>query len=280
MASGAKEVMALAATQVGVHEGKTNGRWNNDQKYSDQTPGLEWSDRMAWCQTFQSWLLYKTGLTKLGPVTASCLYATGWFKNKKRWSEYPALGAQVLFGRNGGSHVELVVGYDSTYVYTIGGNTNVNGSAEGDGVYRKTRLRRDSYVFGYGYPDYEGGSYSADPNATKFGYKHKAVATASDLGKTTTKPKPPKATKFPGAKYFGTGKENKYVTQLGKALIKYGYKEFYSVGAGPKWSASDLMATRAFQRAQGWSGSDADGYPGKETWDRLMTGKNLKARSK
>jgi LysM repeat protein len=351
MAKGAKEVLALAATQVGVHEGYSGGHWNNDQRYSKETPTLAWSNGFAWCQTFQSWLLYKTGLASLGPCTASCLNAVGWFKNHGRFSEYPALGAQIFFGKGGGSHVGLVVGYDSTYVYTIEGNTNSNGSAEGDGVYRKTRRRSDTYVFGYGYPKYEGGSYSADPNATKFGYKVKKTATASDLGKAptpatktkvvvvkagqtlgtlavaagvtlaailslnpgikdpdvvhpgdkvtvpdepsktptppkeTTKPKPPEkpkptVTAFPGTKYFGTGKNNKYVTQLGKALIKYGYTEFYSVGAGPKWSESDRKAVQAFQKAQGWTGEDADGIPGKETWNRLTTGKNLVARKK
>src|SRR5690606_20980048 len=60
------------------------------------------------------------------------------------------------------------------------------------------------------------------------------------------------------------------VTVLGERLVAHGYGSYYSVGPGPTFSESDRKAVQAFQRAQGWSGSDADGYPGKETWKRLM----------
>ncbi|ARB11443.1 endolysin [Streptomyces phage ToastyFinz] len=90
-------------------------------------------------------------------------------------------------------------------------------------------------------------------------------------GKTTTKPKPkpPSFPAFPGRDKFGPGKRNGYVTRLGEALVAKGYGRFYKVGPGPSWSDADRNAVRAFQRAQGWTGSDADGYPGPETWRRL-----------
>jgi hypothetical protein len=80
----------------------------------------------------------------------------------------------------------------------------------------------------------------------------------------------PKAPAFPGSKYFRPGSSNAYVTQLGKQLVKKGYGRFYRVGPGPRWSEADRSAVRAFQKAQGWAGSDADGYPGPETWRRLF----------
>ncbi|PVC91405.1 hypothetical protein DBP19_16415 [Streptomyces sp. CS090A] len=93
-------------------------------------------------------------------------------------------------------------------------------------------------------------------------------------GKTTTakpKPKPkPKPPAFPGRSAFGPGKRNANVTRLGEALVAKGYGRFYKVGPGPSWSNADRNAVRAFQRAQGWTGSDADGYPGPETWRRLV----------
>ncbi|MGW0686558.1 peptidoglycan-binding protein [Streptomyces sp. NPDC002754] len=88
-------------------------------------------------------------------------------------------------------------------------------------------------------------------------------------GKTTAKPKP-KPPAFPGRDKFGPGKRNTYVTRLGEALVAKGYGRFYKVGPGPSWSDADRNAVRAFQRAQGWTGSDADGYPGPETWRRLV----------
>ena len=74
----------------------------------------------------------------------------------------------------------------------------------------------------------------------------------------------------PGTKYFKPGANNKYVMMLGKQLVKKGYGKYYKDGPGPKWSNADKKAVAAFQRAQGWTGKNADGYPGSETWKRLF----------
>lgn len=152
----------IARAQVGYHEGRSNGHWDNHQKFSPAVPGLEWSQNQPWCATFVSWVAMKSGLSSYYPRTASCKTAMAWWKAKGQWSEYPAIGAQVIYG--GGVHTGLVYDYDDTYVYTVEGNTNTNGSAEGDGVYLKKRRRRDTYVTGYGYPAVPGGLKSADPS--------------------------------------------------------------------------------------------------------------------
>lgn len=164
MAVTAIDVIRIATAEVGYHEGRSGGHWNNQQRYSPAVPGLEWSQNQAWCATFCSWVAMTAGAAALFPRTASCVAGVAWFKGKHQWSEYPAIGAQVFFGPGGGTHTGLVVDYDATTITTIEGNTNTSGSAEGDGVYRKTRQRRDAYVYGYGYPAYEAGIKSADPN--------------------------------------------------------------------------------------------------------------------
>ncbi|MFJ4692853.1 peptidoglycan-binding protein [Streptomyces sp. NPDC088766] len=111
-----------------------------------------------------------------------------------------------------------------------------------------------------------------DPGAIDFD-ELLALARAALNLPTPPKTTPPPATPvpaFPGRKYFALGQSNKYVTQLGKQLVKRGYGRYYSVGPGPKWSESDRRAVAAFQRAQKWTGADADGYPGPETWRRLF----------
>lgn len=75
---------------------------------------------------------------------------------------------------------------------------------------------------------------------------------------------------FPGASAFKLGKSHPAVTVLGQRLIAHGFGRFYKVGPGPTFGEADKNATEAFQKVQGWSGSDADGYPGAETWKRLM----------
>jgi hypothetical protein len=156
------KVVASAKSQVGYREGK-----NNFTKYAADLIKVKiaasWWQNAPWCATFDVWNFYKAGLTKLVPATPGCANAVAWWKSKKRFSAYPAVGALVYYGPGGGSHTGIVYAYDSTYIYTVEGNTNDNGSAEGNGVYYKKRLRKSSYVYGYGYPAYSEGIKSADP---------------------------------------------------------------------------------------------------------------------
>ncbi|MBT2441271.1 peptidoglycan-binding protein, partial [Streptomyces sp. ISL-36] len=75
---------------------------------------------------------------------------------------------------------------------------------------------------------------------------------------------------FPGRGYFRPGQSSAYVEKLGKQLVKRGYGKHYLSGPGPRWSEADRRNVEAFQRAQGWRGGAADGYPGPETWRRLF----------
>ncbi|ATW69320.1 endolysin [Streptomyces phage Manuel] len=83
----------------------------------------------------------------------------------------------------------------------------------------------------------------------------------------TAKPKPVYAP-FPGKGFFRLGQKHDLITELGKALVRAGWKG-YKVGPGREFTRTDIKAVAWFQRKQGWSGSDADGYPGPETWKRL-----------
>ncbi|MFJ3904190.1 peptidoglycan-binding protein [Streptomyces sp. NPDC090025] len=77
---------------------------------------------------------------------------------------------------------------------------------------------------------------------------------------------------YPGTAMFGPGANNKYVTQLGKLLVARGAQKYYTQGPGPRWGDADRRATQAFQLAQGWRGSAADGLPGPKTWALLVSG--------
>ncbi|MFD0368730.1 peptidoglycan-binding protein [Streptomyces sp. NPDC059071] len=78
------------------------------------------------------------------------------------------------------------------------------------------------------------------------------------------------ASGFPGRGYFRPGQSNAYVEKLGKQLVKRGFGRHYVSGPGPRWTEADRRNVEAFQRAQGWRGGAADGYPGPETWRRLF----------
>lgn len=75
---------------------------------------------------------------------------------------------------------------------------------------------------------------------------------------------------FPGRGQFRSGQSNSHVDRLGKQLVKKGYGTYYLSGPGPRWTEADRRNVEAFQKAQGWRGAQADGYPGPETWRRLF----------
>lgn len=145
----------VAKSQIDYHEGRVAGHWTNVQKYSKQLPGFRWSDGQPWCLTFAQWCLWQTGIEVPDKArSASCRTSVYAFKKAGRLTEWPVTGAIVFYGPAGRTHAGLVTGWDDTFVYAVEGNTNADGSAEGNGVYAKKRLRRDDYVHGYGLPYY------------------------------------------------------------------------------------------------------------------------------
>ncbi|MFK0280425.1 peptidoglycan-binding protein [Streptomyces sp. NPDC090499] len=75
---------------------------------------------------------------------------------------------------------------------------------------------------------------------------------------------------YPGKNFFRPGAANDHVARLGRRLVEKGYGRFYPGGPHAAWGEADRRAVEAFQRAQGWRGGAADGYPGPETWRRLF----------
>ncbi|MEU9715659.1 peptidoglycan-binding protein [Streptomyces sp. NPDC047976] len=75
---------------------------------------------------------------------------------------------------------------------------------------------------------------------------------------------------YPGLRVFRPGQSHPAVLALGRRLAQKGFGKYYTSGPGPRWSEADRRNVEAFQRAQGWRGASADGYPGPETWRRLF----------
>ncbi|MFJ4961271.1 N-acetylmuramoyl-L-alanine amidase [Streptomyces sp. ADI96-02] len=73
---------------------------------------------------------------------------------------------------------------------------------------------------------------------------------------------------FPGAAFFRAGRSSPIVTAMGRRLVAEGCGR-YAVGPGPAWSEADRSSYAAWQRKLGYTGSAADGVPGRGSWDRL-----------
>lgn len=225
--------------EVGYREGFADGHWNNIEKYAPAVPELTWAQGQPWCAVFAAWA-YRTAGVKEGsfPVTAAVWTAMNWYKQNNRWSEYPSLGAQVILGSS--VHTGIVIDFDQDYITTIEGNTNTDGSPEGNGVYVRRRYRRDDFVTGYGSPDFDSTANNTVP--------------------------------FPGSDFFFVGQHSDIITKMGQRLVAEGCSA-YKVGPGPDWTDADRQSYSLWQQKLGYTGTDpgqdADGIPGQDSWDKL-----------
>lgn len=99
----------------------------------------------------------------------------------------------------------------------------------------------------------------------------KIVTRAKEINKVVApKPKPVYAP-FPGTSFFRLGRKHPLVTAMGKRLKAEGYKADYT--PTDEFTRADIKAYAWWQRKLKYSGSAADGYPGKASWDKLKVPK-------
>lgn len=97
---------------------------------------------------------------------AGCKYSRQYYKNKGQLYDEPEPGDQIFFYPSDGiggsaiAHTGLVYKVDSTYVYTIEGNTSGASGviANGGGVCRKKYKLNYNRIAGYGRPNYGDGT--------------------------------------------------------------------------------------------------------------------------
>ncbi|MNK46510.1 hypothetical protein D3C87_652950 [compost metagenome] len=89
-----------------------------------------------WCASFVSWVFGQAGFKQ--PKTA---WSPSLFPKSRLLSKaMPASVFGIYFPDKGRiAHAGLVERQQGSWIYTIEGNTNMAGSREGDGVYRKLR---------------------------------------------------------------------------------------------------------------------------------------------
>lgn len=77
---------------------------------------------------------------------------------------------------------------------------------------------------------------------------------------------------FPGSGFFHGGRYSPVITAMGRRLVAVGCGR-YNHGPGPNWTNADRDSYRAWQKKLGYTGTDADGIPGKTSWDKLRVPK-------
>lgn len=134
-------------TKIGVRE--LTGK--NDGIQVEQYLKYVWLKKgQPWCAAFVSWCFGYNGVKKArsgGCVKlmeqGKVIYINGKAKQKPR----PADVFFIWFSNlKRVAHTGFVDDWGETWVTTVEGNTNDAGSREGDGVYKKKRLKRQIYA--------------------------------------------------------------------------------------------------------------------------------------
>lgn len=130
-----QRIVRTARSQIGVTEstGNNDGKMvENYLRYVSQPKGK------PWCAAFVSWVFGKCGFN--APRTA---WSPALFPKSKRKREATQGFVYGLYDRKKAriAHCGIVVSQRSKWVIGVEGNTNQQGSAEGDGVYLKWRHR-------------------------------------------------------------------------------------------------------------------------------------------
>jgi len=112
----------FAFEEIGTKEIKGIGSNPSVEKYHHYA-GISWAkDDIAWCASFITYCMIKSGINNIPKHPASSL---NWLKFGKKLG-YPAYGALAIKKRKGGGHITIVVGSspDGKYFYGLGGNQN------------------------------------------------------------------------------------------------------------------------------------------------------------
>lgn len=214
--------------------------------------GQPWCDQTI---TYAAWHSGNQGAVCFGGKFAYTVAHAQAFKNHGQWHPMTngvvnsgiRRGDIVFFDWEGGSsiggidHVGIVTGTSGATVYTIEGNIS-------NACLRKVRTVHE--IAGFGRPAYTGDNSAPAPSSAP-------VKTPAGSMQA-----------FPGAAWFHTNPRSAVIERMGQRLVAVGCGK-YKQGPGPQWTDADRESYKAWQRKRGLTGDDADGWPGKASWDAL-----------
>ncbi|RZK92453.1 MAG: peptidoglycan-binding protein [Pedobacter sp.] len=144
------KLLAIARSQVGVRERPLN---NHRKQVAEYLRYVNQPQGRAWCAAFVSWVYGQAGFSLPRTAWSPALFPAS------RLVRAPAAGD--VFGLffpalNRVAHCGLVEQVKHDWIISIEGNTNVAGSREGDGVYRKWRHQKTIYTYARWQPKKKG----------------------------------------------------------------------------------------------------------------------------
>lgn len=141
-------VSDIYSKEIGVRERTGN---NDGQRVEEYLRSCNLKKGNPWCAAFVTWTFKQA---KVDAIVSA--YSPSWFPNKSTIYTKGVKGNKtpqkadvfgIYFSNKGRiAHVGFIdVWEDNSYCITVEGNTNDEGSREGDGVYRKRRLKSQIY---------------------------------------------------------------------------------------------------------------------------------------
>lgn len=143
-----EQVKSIYDSQIGVRETGGANRGRHVERYLSSVgfdPGY------AWCAAFVSWCYQQAEINhpKSAWVPSYARKQNIIYKRGEFLKSLPQQGDVFLIwfsNLNRPAHIGFVDRWKEKWVITVEGNTNDDGSREGDGVYRKRRLQRQVWA--------------------------------------------------------------------------------------------------------------------------------------
>ncbi|MEV6681363.1 peptidoglycan-binding protein [Streptomyces erythrochromogenes] len=114
------------------------------------------------------------------------------------------------------------------------------------------------------------GHPTACPGGPLYAWVQRGAPRPGSGGGTSTPA--PKYEPFPGVEWFKRNPRSPAVTAMGRRLVAVGCSA-YREGPGPQWTEADRRSYARWQQRLGYRGADADGWPGRKSWDALKVPK-------
>lgn len=158
------DIVAVAQTQVGYHEGNsksdvsgTSSGSGNYTKYNNWFGSLSGHGySYMWCQTFIAWCANQAGVpTDVVPKVSGTVSGMDFFKKQGTWksSSYTPQSGDIIYfyssSSTSGYHVGIVESVSGSTINTIEGNYS-------NKVARHSTTVGSSSIVGYGVPNYKG----------------------------------------------------------------------------------------------------------------------------
>lgn len=249
-----------ALAQVGYTEGANN--WNKYAPSWTQAGGWN-AQNQPWCDVFVDCafiecfgidLASKLTYQPKGGFSALCSTSANYYKANGAWFSTPAKGDQVFFYSGGGiNHTGIVVDVTGGLVVCVEGNSS-------DAVRKNTYRLGDSYIAGFGRPNWEiFSSNSTIPTTT--GENTKPSAPEPNKQETCSV-----TLTLPVIKY---GDEGLWVKLMQTALIGRGFNCGW-YGADGEYGQQTKIALFQFQQKNADKVGEADMVCGQRTWKALL----------